>query len=123
MRLSGWWQVLDRGLPVLPVIVLVMSVDGLFRDDLPSWWVLSVAAMVLAGTGTRWVIERHRRGLAAPPPRWEGPGPAAPGGMAGPGGPRERTHVSDADDLTRRITAGRRTAVVKARLRVRAENH
>ena len=61
VRVSGWWQVLDRGLPVLAVIVLLMGVAGLFRNDLPTWWVPSVVVMVLAGTGTRWLVERHRQ--------------------------------------------------------------
>jgi uncharacterized membrane-anchored protein len=60
VRVTGWWRVLDRGLLVLAVIVLLMGVLGLLRDDLPTWWALSVVVMVLAGTGTRWLVERHR---------------------------------------------------------------
>ena len=60
-QVTGWWRVLDLGLPVVAVVVFLMCVVALFRDDVPGWWVPSVLVMVLVGTGTRWLIESHRR--------------------------------------------------------------
>ena len=61
--LTGWRLGLDRALPVLAVLVLVLSLISLFGDEPATWLPLIVAGLVLAGVGTRWLLERYRSHL------------------------------------------------------------
>jgi hypothetical protein len=57
--------VLDRADTVLSVVVLILAIFMLVRDQPSRWWALVMVVLVLGGTGFRQLVERRRQLLVA----------------------------------------------------------